>query len=59
MSVSTLGNPFIKPWEELAKVVDGFEMEEFLFRSWYICWGTKSAQIGEIPQLAEQLVAAE
>ena len=61
MKFTMLGNPLIKPWEELANAVDGFEMEEFVFRSYYICWGTKSAQsqIGEIPRAAEQLMAAE
>ena len=56
-----LGNPLIKPWNDLAAVVDGFEMEEFLFGSWYICWGTKSAgvQIGELPPMDERLIAAE
>ena len=59
MRRTMLGNPLIKPWHDLAAVVDGFEMEEFLFGSWYACWGTKSAraQIGELP--GERLIAAE
>jgi ubiquinone/menaquinone biosynthesis C-methylase UbiE len=37
---------------------DEFAMEEFLFGSWYVCWGTKPvhAQTGE---MVEQLMAAE
>ena len=45
MKRTMLGNPLIKPWKDLAAVVDDFEMEEFLFGSWYICWGTKSAAL--------------
>ena len=61
MKFTMLGNPLIKPWNDVAAVVDRFEMEEFLFGSWYICWGTKSAgmQIGELPSMGEQLIAAE
>jgi ubiquinone/menaquinone biosynthesis C-methylase UbiE len=57
MKATLLGNPLIQPWRELAPLVDGFEMEEFLFRSYYICRGTKAiaAQPVELPQL----IAAE
>jgi ubiquinone/menaquinone biosynthesis C-methylase UbiE len=60
MKRTMLGNPLIKPWEDLARVVDGFGMEEFLFRSWYICWGTKPAQsqVAEV-ELPKRLAAAE
>jgi hypothetical protein len=53
-----LGNPFIKPWNDLAAIADHIEMEEFLFGSWYVCGATKSAreQTGEV---AERLIAAE
>ena len=59
MKRTMLGNPFIKPWNDLAAIADTFAMEEFLFGSWYVCWGTKSArmQMDEVP--AEQLIAAE
>ena len=46
MRSTMLGNPFIKPWLDLAPVVDDCEMEEFLFGSWYICRGTKSTTAG-------------
>ena len=49
MKRTMLGNPLIKPWNDLAAVVDGFEMEEFLFGSWYVCWGTKSASRPRLP----------
>jgi ubiquinone/menaquinone biosynthesis C-methylase UbiE len=61
MKHTMLGNPLIQPWKDLAAVVDDFEMEEFLFGSWYVCWGTKPApsQLRELPCVTEQLIAAE
>src|SRR5262249_54818428 len=61
MRSTMLGNPLIKPWRELAAVVDNFEMEEFLFGSWYICWGTKPmpAASGAQPPTGDELLAAE
>ena len=59
MKLTMLGNPLIQPWQDLAPLVDGFEMEEFVFGSWYVCGGTKSAAelTGEFP--VERLIAAE
>jgi hypothetical protein len=56
-----LGNPLIAPWKDLATIAENFEMEEFLFGSWYICRGTKSAhaQSGERPSPPVHLMAAE
>jgi ubiquinone/menaquinone biosynthesis C-methylase UbiE len=61
MKHTMLGNPFIKPWNELAALADEFTMDEFLFGSWYVCAGRKSAHAkdGEFPHLPEQLIAAE
>ena len=61
MKHTMLGNPFIKPWDDLAALADDFAMEEFVFGSWYVCWGTKSAcaQAHEFPYAGEQLIAAE
>jgi len=61
MKYTMLGNPLIKPWRDLAAVVDGFGMEEFLFGSWYVCWGTKSATSAEadLPDAVAHLIAAE
>ena len=58
MKRTMLGNPFIKPWDDLAALADEFGMQEFVFGSWYVCWGTKPvrAQAGEA---IEQLMAAE
>ena len=36
MRHTMLGNPLIKPWQDLAAVTDNFEMEQFLFGSWYV-----------------------
>jgi SAM-dependent methyltransferase len=61
MRHTMLGNPLIAPWKDLAAIAEDFEMEEFLFGSWYICRGTKSAraQSGERPSPPEHLIAAE
>ena len=61
MRHTMLGNPLIKPWQDLAAVADEFEMEQFLFGSWYVCWGTKPtrAQMDALPYATEQLIAAE
>jgi ubiquinone/menaquinone biosynthesis C-methylase UbiE len=58
MRHTMLGNPFIEPWNDLAALADDFEMEEFVLGSWYVCWGTKSAQVQSGEHL-EQLIAAE
>jgi ubiquinone/menaquinone biosynthesis C-methylase UbiE len=59
MRFTMLGNPLIKPWLDLAGVVDDFEMEEFLFGSWYICWGNKPRAASDEVPTGEQLIAAE
>jgi ubiquinone/menaquinone biosynthesis C-methylase UbiE len=77
MKNTMLGNPFIKPWQDLAALVseangdsvqcgdsiesETFAMEEFLFGSWYVCWGSKPlrAPVEAYPLEAEQLIAAE
>ena len=60
MRHTMLGNPLIRPWSDLAAVVDGFAMEEFLFGSWYVCWGTKPAPAqAALADAVPQLIAAE
>jgi hypothetical protein len=44
MKRTLLGNPFIRPWEHHAALVEGFQMEEFRFGAFYICWGTKPGE---------------
>ena len=36
MKHTMLGNPLIKPWEDLARLAGPIEMEQFMFGSWYI-----------------------
>ena len=59
MKHTLLGNPLIQPWHDLAAITDAFEMEEFLFGSWYVCWGTKSAGVQSYELPSGQLIAAE
>ena len=42
MRHTMLGNPLIRPWEDLARFAHALEMEEFMFGSWYICRGIKT-----------------
>ena len=41
MKRTLLGNPYIRPWEDLARLADAFEMNEFMFGSYYVCRGIK------------------
>jgi demethylmenaquinone methyltransferase/2-methoxy-6-polyprenyl-1,4-benzoquinol methylase len=61
MKRTMLGNPLIKPWEELAALSDDFQMQQILFGSWYIARATKPLPAAEgIAQPAlPQLQAAE
>jgi demethylmenaquinone methyltransferase/2-methoxy-6-polyprenyl-1,4-benzoquinol methylase len=43
MKRTMLGNPLIKPWEDVARLAGEIEMEQFMFGSWYICAATKPA----------------
>jgi len=45
MKRTLLGNPFIAPWEHLAALASDFGMEEFVFGSWYVCWGSKRGHV--------------
>jgi ubiquinone/menaquinone biosynthesis C-methylase UbiE len=60
MKRTLLGNPYIKPWNDLATIAEDFEMEEFLFGSWYVCVGTKPERADtSIEQAEPRLIAAE
>jgi ubiquinone/menaquinone biosynthesis C-methylase UbiE len=41
MKRTMLGNPLIRPWEDLARLTDKCEMQELMFGSYYICRGIK------------------
>jgi SAM-dependent methyltransferase len=58
MKHTMLGNPFIKPWDDLAALADDFGMEQCVLGAWYVCWGTKAAQ-AQTGEQVEQLMAAE
>jgi hypothetical protein len=49
MKRTVLGNPYIQPWKDLATITEDFEMEEFLFGSYYICRGVNRAQLSPSP----------
>ena len=58
MKKTMLGNPFIKPWKDLATISQNFAMEQFLLGSWYVCWGTKPVPT-QVTHVVEPLMAAE
>jgi ubiquinone/menaquinone biosynthesis C-methylase UbiE len=39
--LTVLGNPDIRPWDELKELTDGVEMEELSFGTYYICRAVK------------------
>jgi demethylmenaquinone methyltransferase/2-methoxy-6-polyprenyl-1,4-benzoquinol methylase len=41
MKRTMLGNPLIRPWEDLARLSDDFDMQEFMFGSYYVCRAIK------------------
>ncbi len=41
MKHTMLGNPLIRPWQELAAIAGHFDMSQCLFGSYYICRGRK------------------
>jgi ubiquinone/menaquinone biosynthesis C-methylase UbiE len=41
MKRTLLGNPFVRPWDSLQQVAGTYELEEFLFGSYYICRAIK------------------
>jgi hypothetical protein len=41
MRLTVLGNPYIRPWEDLGELTEQFKMAELLFGSYYICSGRK------------------
>jgi len=44
MKQTLLGNPYIHPWEDLARFPGHFQMEEFLLGSYFICCAIKPEQ---------------
>ena len=59
MKHTLLGNPYIEPWHDLAGIADDFEMEEFLFGSYYVCCGTKPVGDDASADEPPYLIAAE
>lgn len=42
--LTVLGNPHIRPWEELAGLTQDFQMEELFLQTYYVCRGRKPAK---------------
>jgi demethylmenaquinone methyltransferase/2-methoxy-6-polyprenyl-1,4-benzoquinol methylase len=41
MKRTMLGNPYVRPWEDVRELAGTFDWEEFLFGSYYICRAVK------------------
>lgn len=41
MKRTMLGNPLLRPWEDLERLAGTIEMEQFGFGTWYVCRATK------------------
>jgi len=60
MKRTLLGNPYIKPWNDLAAIAEDFAMEEFLFGSYYVARGSKPERASEgLDEPEARLMAAE
>jgi SAM-dependent methyltransferase len=52
MKHTVLGNPLIRPWEELAAIADHVEVSEGMFHSYYICHAMKPLRAATAPDLS-------
>jgi ubiquinone/menaquinone biosynthesis C-methylase UbiE len=59
MKHTLLGNPYIRPWVHLSELAQDFAMEEFVFGSWYVCWGMKPVRAAAEQRDYLELRAAE
>ena len=59
MRHTMLGNPLIHPWRDLARVVDDFEMRQYLFDAYYICRGSKPRAVAPVLAADQAFVPAE
>ena len=50
-----LGNPLIRPWEDIERLTQDFEMRQYLFDSYYICRGRKAAELVQAADCAREL----
>lgn len=55
MKRTMLGNPLVRPWEDVERLAGQIEMEQFVFGSWYICSAVKTAA----PAIAPHAKAAD
>ena len=43
--VTVLGNPDIRPWDELKEITDDVTYEEMQFETYYVCCGRKPGEV--------------
>lgn len=56
MKRTMLGNPLLRPWEDLERLAGDIEMEQFGFGTWYVCRATKQPAAATVPAVAETVV---
>ena len=59
MKHTLLGNPYIHPWEQVARATVDFRIRYFLFSSYYVCRGTKRADARRSSVLEEAFIPSE
>ncbi len=43
MKLTVLGNPDLRPWDELRELTADFDMQEMMFGTYYVCRGRKTS----------------
>jgi hypothetical protein len=59
MKHTLLGNPYIHPWEQVARATVDFQIRYFLFSSYYVCRGTKRADARRSGVFDEAFIPSE
>jgi ubiquinone/menaquinone biosynthesis C-methylase UbiE len=59
MKHTLLGNPYIHPWDHVARATVDFQIRHFLFSAYYVCRGTKRTDTQQSSVLEETFVQSE
>jgi len=59
MKHTLLGNPYIHPWDHVARATVDFQIRHFLFSAYYVCRGTKRTDTQQSSVLEEAFVRSE
>jgi ubiquinone/menaquinone biosynthesis C-methylase UbiE len=59
MKHTLLGNPYIHPWDHVARTTVDFQIRHFLFSAYYVCRGTKRTDTQQSSVLEGAFVQSE